>query len=128
VPGTLKECPAFLVYSGFISRKGAIFMDEEIRDEEIRDEENDNDEREEETEDEIRDEDYREDDMIEMLKSIREELNILKEQNVSLKTAIAQFVDNGAVIRETDDISDTDDFADDFVEIEDMNLSLDERR
>lgn len=100
-------------------------MDEDKR-EEIDD--NVDDEREEETKDEIRDEDYREDDMIEMLRGIREELTALQEQNAALKNAIAQFVDNGAVIHENDDISDTDDFSDEFVEIEDMDLSLDERR
>ena len=105
-------------------------MADEIRDEETTEEnENNNDDtREEETVDEIRDEDYREDDMIEMLRGIREELTALQEQNAALKNAIAQFVDNGAVIHENDDISDTDDFSDEFVEIEDMDLSLDERR
>jgi len=104
-------------------------MPDEIRDEEtVEEKENDTDEREEETKDEIRDEDYREDDMIEMLRTMKEEMTSLQEQVVSLKTAISQFVDNGAVIRETDDISDTDDFADDYVAIEDMNLSVDERR
>ena len=100
-------------------------MDEDKR-EEI-DDEND-DVREEETKDEIRDEDYREDDMIEMLRTIRDEIDNLKQQNEVLKESISAFVDNGAVIRESEDSSDTDDFADDFIEIEDMNLSLDERR
>jgi hypothetical protein len=104
-------------------------MDDEIRDEEtVEEKENNNDEREEETKDEIRDEDYREDDMIEILRGIRDELDNLKAQNAALKESIAAFVDNGAVIRESDDSSDTDDFADDFVQIEDMDLSLDERR
>ena len=104
-------------------------MDDENRDEEIREEEtSDEGTREEETTDEIRDEDYREDDMIEILRGIRNELDNLKVQNVALKESIAAFVDNGAVIHENDDSSDTDDFADDFVQIEDMDLSLDERR
>ena len=87
-------------------------------------EEENDDNREDETKDEIRGEDYREDDMIEMLRGMKEELQKLHEENVSIKEAIAAFVDNGAIIRETDDISDTDDFADDFVEIEDMDLSI----
>ena len=109
-------------------------MDDEIRDEEVTEEnetenETENEEnREEETKDEIRDEDYREDDMLEMLRGIRDELDNLKAQNAALKESIAAFVDNGAVIRESDDSSDTDDFADDYIEIEDMDLSLDERR
>lgn len=84
----------------------------------------DDDVREEETKDEIRDEDYREDDIIEMLRSMKEEFNSLKTDINSVKQSISAFVDNGAVIREDEDISDTDDFADDFVEIEDLDLSV----
>lgn len=82
------------------------------------------DEREEETKDEIRDEDYREDDIIEMLRSMKEEFNTLKTDINSVKQSISAFVDNGAVIREDEDINDTDDFADDFVSIEDLDLSV----
>ena len=82
------------------------------------------DEREEETKYEIRDEDYREDDIIEMLRELKENFVSLRTDIDSVKQSISAFVDNGAVIREDEDISDTDDFADDFVEIEDMDLSI----
>ena len=80
--------------------------------------------REEETKDEIRDEDYRENDMLEMLRELKEDFVSLRTDIDSVKQSISAFVDNGAVIREDEDISDTDDFADDFTEIEDMNLSV----
>lgn len=100
-------------------------MSDEIKDEEIQE---NSDEREEETKDEIRDEDYREDDILEMLREFKQELGDIRGGLENVKTAISAFVDNGAVIRESDDSDDVDDFADDFVAIEDMNLSLDERR
>lgn len=100
-------------------------MPDEIKDEEIKE---NSYEREEETKDEIRDEDYREDDILEMLREFKEELGDIRDGLANVKTAISAFVDNGAVIRESDDSDDVDDFADDFVAIEDMNLSLDERR
>lgn len=85
---------------------------------------NNDDVREEETENEIRDEDYREDDIIEMLRELKENFISLRNDIDSVKESVSAFVDNGAVIREDEDISDTDDFADDFVEIEDMDLSV----
>ncbi len=101
-------------------------MDDEIRDEETT--ENNDDTREEETKDEIRDEDYCEDDMLEMMRDFKGELSEIRDALANVKSAISAFVDNGAIIRESDDSNDVDDFADDFVEIEDMDLSLDERR
>ena len=101
-------------------------MDDEIRNEETT--ENNDDTREEETKDEIRDEDYREDDMLEMMRDFKDELSEIRDALANVKSAISAFVDNGAIIRESDDSNDVDDFADDFVEIEDMDLSLDERR
>ena len=100
-------------------------MADEKRDD-VTEEENKNnkDNREEETKAEIRDEDYREDDMIEMLRGMKDELQKLHEENVGIKEAIAAFIDNGAIIRETDDASDIDDFADDFIDIENMDLSV----
>lgn len=78
----------------------------------------------EETKDEIRDEDYRENDILEMLRALKAEFESLRNDINGVKQGISEFVDNGAVIREDEDISDTDDFADDFVEIEDMDLSV----
>lgn len=85
---------------------------------------NNDDVREEETKDEIRDEDYRENDMLEMLRTLKAEFESLRNDINGVKQGISEFVDNGAVIREDEDISDTDDFADDFTEIEDMDLSI----
>lgn len=96
-------------------------MDEEKKDENTQEE---TDPREDETKDEIRDEDYREDDIIEMLREMKAEFAEIKTEMGSMREAFGTFVDNGATIRETEDASDTDDFADDFVPIEEMDLSI----
>lgn len=101
-------------------------MDDETRDEETT--ENNDDTHEEETKDETMGEGYHDDIVLEMMRDFKDELSEIRDELSNAKSAIAAFVDNGAIIRESDDSNDVDDFADDFVEIEDMDLSLDERR
>lgn len=101
-------------------------MDEE-KNEEIKDEsvdENGEANREEETRDEIRDNDYVNDDEIEMLRSIEERFGILEEK---IDNMISMFVDSGATIQDSiDDISEEErsDYEDDFINIDEMDLSL----
>lgn len=104
-------------------------MDEE-RNEEVQEETNENvseesnDKREEETKDEIRDEVYVNDDEIEMLKSINDKFSMLEEK---LDNVIAMFVDSGAIVQESvNEISEQEkeDYEDDFINIDDMDLSL----
>ena len=88
------------------------------------------DEREEETRDEIRDEDYVNDDEIEMDRSIEEKLDKVLGKLDSMYDTIAMFVDSGMVIREanpleSNDITEGDDFASDFMSIDDLDFSID---
>lgn len=87
------------------------------------------DEREEETVDEIRDEDYANDDEIEMSRAIEDKLDKVMGKLDSIFDTISMFVDSGAVIREAnpnDVITETDDdFAEDFMTIEELDWSLD---
>lgn len=102
-------------------------------DDEIMNEAND-DVREDETVDEIRDNDYVNDDEVEMDRSIEEKLNTLfdKIDGFSAKLdsiydTVSMFVDSGAVIREdANGITETDDdFADEFMTIDELDFSLD---
>ena len=98
-------------------------MDEE-KNEEIKEEnqeDNSDDVREEETSEEIRDETYVNDDEIEMLNSIEKRFNILEEK---LDNAISMFVDSGAIIQERIDDKTSDELDEDFVSIDDLNLTL----
>ena len=99
---------------------------EAIDNEEIEDnrEEESEDYREEETKDEIRDETYREDDTIEMLRSLKEEMARFGKRFDTIEDTMSMFVQSGATIRE--DIAETfeDDYKEDFVEIEDLDLSI----
>lgn len=90
------------------------------------------DTREEETKDEIRDEDYVNDDEIEMDRSIEKRLDSFEEKIMgkldSIYDSISLFVDSGAVIREANpnDIAEAeDDFADEFLTIDDLDFSID---
>ena len=103
-------------------------MDEE-KNEEVNEEtsEENDDNREEETKDEIRDEDYANDDEIESDRSMEKKLDKIEAMLSTIKDTLSIFVDSGAIIRENvnDETSVTDDdFAEDFVEIEDLDLSL----
>lgn len=82
------------------------------------------DEREEETSDEIRDEDYRENDMIEMLRSIEDKIGEFTKRFDAIEDTISLFVQSGATIREDFDEETRDDFEDDFVSIDDLDLTL----
>lgn len=95
---------------------------EEIRDESV--EENSEDNREEETVDEIRDEVYVNDDEIEMLRSIEKKFGALEEK---IDNMISMIVDSGAVIQDSvDEVSESEreDYEDDFINIDEMDLSL----
>lgn len=103
-------------------------MDEE-KNEEVNEETNEenDDNREEETKDEIRDEDYANDDEIESDRSMEKKLDKIEAMLSTIKDTLSIFVDSGAIIRENvnDETSATeDDFAEDFVEIDDLDLSL----
>lgn len=98
-------------------------MDEE-KNEEIKEENQENnsdDVREEETSEEIRDETYVNDDEIEMLRSIEKRFNVLEEK---LDNTISMFVDSGAIIQERIDDKTSDEYEEDFVSIDDLNLTL----
>ena len=96
---------------------------EEETHDEIRDEDYAND-------DEIRDEDYANDDEIEMNRSIEEKLDKVMGKLDSIYDTISMFVDSGMVIREPnpldgdEDITE-DDFASDFMSIDDLDFSID---
>ena len=99
----------------------------EDRDESI-DESSDN--REEETRDEIRDNNYSNDDEIEMDRKIEDRLSAIESKMNSIFDTVSMFVDSGMVIREANplDSSNTefeDDFASDFMSIDDLDFSLD---
>ena len=87
------------------------------------------DNREEETRDEIRDEDYVNDDEVEMDRSIEEKLDKVLGKLDSMYDTIAMFVDSGMVIREANpldegDITEGDDFASDYMSIDELDFSI----
>ena len=82
------------------------------------------DEREEETSDEIRDEDYRENDMIEMLRNLESKIDSFMMRFDSIEDTLSMFVQSGATIREDFDEETRDEFEDDFVSIDELDLSL----
>lgn len=97
-------------------------MDEEKNEEYTEENQEDNsDVREEETSEEIRDETYVNDDEIEMLRSIEKRFNVLEEK---LDNTISMFVDSGAIIQERIDDKTSDEYEEDFVSIDDLNLTL----
>ena len=100
-------------------------MDEKKREDFVEEDTNENEpEREEETKDEIRDEVYVNDDEIEMLSAIEKKLTAFEEK---LESAISMFVDSGAIIQDSvDNISEQEkeDYAEDFINIDEMDLSL----
>ena len=101
-------------------------MDEEKKDEIQEDsvEENSEDNREEETSDEIRDNVYVNDDEIEMLRSIEKRFDALEEK---MDNMISMYVDSGAIVQETIDTvseQERDDYEEDFIDIDEMDLSL----
>ena len=99
---------------------------EETLEEENQEEETEetSDEREEETSDEIRDEDYRENDMIEMLRPIEDKIGEFTKRFDAIEDTISLFVQSGATIREDFDEENRDDFEEDFVSIDDLDLTL----
>lgn len=88
------------------------------------------DNREEETRDEIRDEVYVNDDEIEMDRKIESRLDSIESKIGSLFETISMFVDSGMVIREASpfdagEITEGEDFAQDFMSIDDLDFSID---
>lgn len=80
--------------------------------------------REEETKDEIRDEVYVNDDEIEMLRSIESRFTALEDK---LDNVLSMMVDSGAIIQdsiETISEEEKEDYNDDFINIDEMDLSL----
>lgn len=105
-------------------------MDEEKLNEENTSEEASEPEREEETVDEIRDEDYANDDEIEMDRAIEDKLDKVLGKLDSMYDTISMFVDSGMTIREPNpldegEITDGEDFASEFVGIDDLDFSID---
>ncbi|MBR3320338.1 MAG: hypothetical protein IKG04_00095 [Exiguobacterium sp.] len=105
-------------------------MDEEKLNEENTSEEVSEPEREEETVDEIRDEDYANDDEIEMDRAIEDKLDKVLGKLDSVYDTISMFVDSGMTIREPNpldegEITDGEDFASEFVGIDDLDFSID---
>lgn len=104
---------------------------EEIKDESAEENVDDNseeknvdDNREEATSDEIRDEVYTNDDEIEMLRSIEKKFGVLEEK---IDNMISMYVDSGAIIQDSvDEISEqeSEDYADDFINIDSMDLTI----
>ena len=93
-------------------------------------EETSEDNREEETHDEIRDEDYVNDDEIEMDRAIEDKLDKVLGKLDSMYDTISMFVDSGMTIREPNpldegEITDGEDFASEFVGIDDLDFSID---
>lgn len=99
-------------------------LEEENQEENQEETEEASDNREEETSDEIRDEDYREDDMIEMLRSIEDKIGEFTKRFDAIEDTISLFVQSGATIREDFDEETRDDFEEDFVSIDDLDLTL----
>ena len=93
-------------------------MDEDERTEES------TDNREEETSDEIRDNDYVNDDEVEMLRTIEERFQGLDAKLDKISDAISLFVQNGATITDISDDEEEEDYKDDFIGIDDLDLSL----
>ena len=105
-------------------------MDEEKLNEENTSEEVSEPEREEETVDEIRDEDCANDDEIEMDRAIEDKLDKVLGKLDSVYDTISMFVDSGMTIREPNpldegEITDGEDFASEFVGIDDLDFSID---
>lgn len=105
-------------------------MDEERNENVEETEEVSEDNREEETVDEIRDEVYVNDDEIEMLRKIEERLDAFEGKLTSIFDTVSMFVDSGMVIREAnpldgDDITEGEDFASDYMSIDELDFSLD---
>ena len=93
-------------------------------------EESSEDVREEETRDEIRDEDYVNDDEVEMDRAIEDKLDKVLGKLDSMYDTISMFVDSGMVIREANPLDDAgeiteDDFASDFMSIDELDFSID---
>lgn len=109
-------------------------MDEEKMDNVEETEENSveesEDNREEETRDEIRDEDYANDDEIEMDRAIEKRLDAIETKLGSIFDTVSMFVDSGMVIREANpldegDITEGEDFASDYMSIDELDFSID---
>ena len=104
-------------------------MDEEKMEEREDSVEETDDNREEETRDEIRDEDYANDDEIEMDRKIEDRLDAIEAKIGSIFDTVSMFVDSGMVIREANpfdsDITEGEDFAQDFMSIDDLDFSID---
>ena len=68
---------------------------------------------------------YAHDDIIEMLRKIEEMVSTFDARFDRVEDAMAMFVENGAIIRETDEASipDNSDFSD-FVDIDNLDLTL----
>lgn len=87
-------------------------------------EESSEDNREEETSDEIRDNDYVNDDEIEMLRKLEKQINMLSDK---VDSVLSMQVDSGAIVQDSvDEISESEKagYADDFINIDEMDLSL----
>lgn len=103
--------------------------DIEKNDEEIKDDENvtENDEANEDavTTEEDKRNDYAHDDIIEMLRKIEDKISSFDARFDKVEDAMAMFVENGAIIREADEVSvpDNSDFSD-FVDIDNLDLTL----
>lgn len=103
--------------------------DDEIKDDEIKDDENvtENDEANEDavTTEEDKRNDYAHDDIIEMLRKIEDMVSSFDARFDKVEDALSMFVENGAIIRESDEanIPDNSDFSD-FVDIDNLDLTL----
>ena len=105
-------------------------MDEEKVENIEESEESSEDNREEETRDEIRDEDYANDDEIEMDRAIEKRLDAIEAKLGSIFDTVSMFVDSGMVIREANpldegDITEGEDFASDYMSIDELDFSID---
>ena len=109
-------------------------MDEErienTEEPEVKAEVSSEDNREEETRDEIRDEDYVNDDEVEMDRAIEDKLDKVLGKLDSMYDTISMFVDSGMVIREANPLDGAgeiteDDFASDFMSIDELDFSID---
>ncbi len=97
---------------------------------EIEEDNREEDNREEETSDEIRDNDYVNDDEIEMERAIEDRLDKIEAKLGSIFDTVSMFVDSGMVIREANpldsgEITEGEDFANDFMTIDDLDFSID---
>ena len=98
--------------------------DDEILEEEDRIEETEQNEDAAETEEDKRI-NYAHDDIIEMLRKVEETVSRFDARFDKVEDALAMFVENGAIIRESDEanIPDNSDFSD-FVDIDNLDLTL----